>query len=545
MNKSSDGTKEGTKRKPLCVLIVMDGFGIRSDQYGNAILKAQTPNLDALWSSCPHALLKASGNEVGLPRGNPGNSEVGHLNMGAGQIVYQNLARINDSIRTGEFAKIPNLIKAFKEVKKRKVKLHLMGILSAGGVHGHIEHLFEIMKICKDRKVEPYVHVFLDGMDTDSKDGYIYLSMLNAKIRDLGVGKIASISGRFYAMDRNFRWERTKEAYNAMLGFGKRTATESMDILQKAYGEGEDDFLFTPTTMVDTEGKPVGAIESNDIVIFYNYREDRARQITQAFVLEENWKGFERKNRPENIYFLTMTGYEENLPVQILFEPHYIETTVASVVSEAGYTQLHMAETEKSAHVSYFFNGGREAPHKGEEFFSIPSPKVKSYAETPAMSAEIVRDEAVYRIELGKYNFVLINFANPDMLGHTGVFDATVEAIELIDKCVRDVAESTINSGGCIIITGDHGNPDVMIDELTGSVDTAHTLNSVPLIIAHGLKEFPLCKNPRKIGTGEGAEEKGILADVGVTVLTLMGLQPTEEMTGMDLFPFITGSDPT
>ncbi|MBN2100760.1 2,3-bisphosphoglycerate-independent phosphoglycerate mutase [Candidatus Dojkabacteria bacterium] len=526
------------KKKP-CVLIILDGLGIKDGDGGNAVLLADTPTLDSLWTRCPHALLKASGNEVGLPRGNPGNSEVGHLNIGAGQIVYQSLSRINDSIRTGKFANIPSLVNAMEEVGKRGTNLHLVGILSAGGVHGHIEHLFELMKICAQRKIDPFIHVFLDGRDTNSKDGYVYLSMLNAKIRDLGVGRIASMSGRWYAMDRNNRWERTEATYMAMLGKGEREAKSSMEILQQAYREGEDDYLFKPTTIVDDDGIPVGPVQDRDVVIFYNYREDRARQITKAFVLDK-WDGFKRKKLVKDLHFLTMTGYEENLPVEVLFKSHHIRSTVSSVLSSAGMTQLHIAETEKSAHVTYFFNGGREDPNEGEEFFSIPSPKVKLYSETPKMSAEIVRDEVVYRLGLGSYDFVLVNFANPDMLGHTGVLDATVQAVEFVDQCVRDIVQKVIEMRGQFLVTADHGNCDVMIDELTGAVDTAHTLYPVPIVVGRGMKVFPPAEKSVKIGTGTGAVERGILADVGVTILSMLGLQPTSDMTGMDLLPFLT-----
>jgi 2,3-bisphosphoglycerate-independent phosphoglycerate mutase len=541
MKSSKKAEQKAQKKpiKPLCVMMVLDGLGAREETYGNAVANADTPFLDSLWTNCPHALLKASNNEVGLPRGYTGNSEVGHLNMGAGQIVYQSLSKINDSIRIGEFGKIPTLVNTLKEVKKRGSKLHLMGILSAGGIHGHIEHLFELMKICRDKKIDPYIHVFLDGRDTGEKDGYIYLNMLNAKIRDFGVGKIASISGRWYAMDRNKRWERVKAAYNAMLGRGERTSRSSMGILQQAYQKGEHDSIFVPTTMVDKDDKPVGPVEDNDVMIFYNYREDRAREITKAFV-KDPWEGFKRENKPENLHFLTMTGYEENLPVEVLFEPQNIKSTISGVVADAGFKQLHMAETEKSAHISYFFNGGRERPHDGEEFFTIPSPKVQQYNEVPEMSAEVIRDEVVYRIELNKYNFILINFANPDMVGHTGDLNATIEGVEVVDKCVGDIIKATIDAGGDFLITADHGNCDLMINELTGSMDRSHTLNPVPVIIGRGLNSMPApSKDDIKIGTGADAIERGILADVGTTALALMGLEPTDDMSGINILPFI------
>lgn len=532
-------TRQQPAQSPLCVLIIMDGLGIRGDDYGNAVISSKTPVIDSLWTHCPHALLKASGNEVGLPGGYSGNSEVGHLNIGAGQIMYQSLAKINDSIRVGDFPKIPSLVKTFREVKKRKKKLHLMGILSAGGVHGHIEHLFELMRIAKEHDISPYIHVFLDGRDTGIKDGYIYLNMLNAKIHGLGVGKIASICGRWYAMDRNKRWERTEAAYNALIGRGERTAKFPMAILQDAYKQGEHDSIFVPTTIVEDDGNPVGPIGDDDVVIFFNYREDRTRQITKAF-MKDPWEGFARSYLPRNIKFLAMSGYEENLPVDVLFEPQRIENTIASVVSSAGMTQLHIAETEKSAHISYFFNGGREDPYTGEDVFVIPSPKVKDYASTPAMSSEIIRDEVLYRLDLGLYNFVLVNLANPDMLGHTGNFVSTISAVEIMDKCIGDIINATIMRGGDFIITSDHGNCDLMINELTGSVDRAHTLNPVPLIIGKNLKQMPVVENMLKIGTGKNAIERGILSDVGTTALSLLGLNPTMDMTGIDLLPFIT-----
>lgn len=521
----------------------MDGLGVIDKEAGNAVLKAKTPTLDALWTQFPHARLKAAGNDVGLAQGEPGNSEVGHLNIGAGQIVYQSLPRIDEAIRTGKFAKLPKLKEAFKEVKKRKSKLHLMGILSAGGVHGHIEHLFKLLEICRSEDVDPYIHIILDGRDSGLRDGYIFLNMLQANISEFKLGKIATICGRQYSMDRDHRWERTEAAYNAMEGKGQRTAKDPMDILQKAYNAGENDQTFTPTTMLGEDGKPVGTVDDNDVVIFYNYREDRARQITKAFVLED-FDGFKRDHWPKNLYFLTMTGYERGLPVHVLFEPHDIKSTLSSIVSDAGLTQLHIAETEKYAHISYFFNGGIEEPHKGEEFFNIPSPKVFDYSTTPAMSAEIIRDEAVYRIKSGKYNFVLINFANPDMLGHTGNFEATIKSLEVMDKCLKDILDAVVLMNGSFVVTSDHGNCEAMVDEITGEVNTAHTSNPVPVIIAKPGSKIDWKNNTVKIGTQDAnAEPVGILADIAPTVLTMMGLKPSPEMTGLDLLSVLGGSD--
>jgi 2,3-bisphosphoglycerate-independent phosphoglycerate mutase len=326
-----------------------------------------------------------------------------------------------------------------------------------------------------------------------------------------------------------------------MVGKGKQEAHDPMEALQEGYKKGENDQIFTPTTIVDESGKPVGPVQDDDVVIFYNYREDRARQITKAFVLDD-FDPFERDPRPKNLYFLTMTGYEEGLPVEVLFEPHIIKSTLSSIISDAGYTQLHMSETEKYAHISYFFNGGVEKPHEGELFFNIPSPKVFDYSDTPAMSAEVIRDEAVNRIESGKYNFVMMNFANPDMLGHTGDFDATVESIQIMDKCVRDVIDAIQKMGGDFIITADHGNCEEMIDESTNEVNTSHSINPVPLIICNEGKKIEYDRDDAvKIGTGEDSVERGILADVAPTILGLMGLEPTEDMTGIDILPVLKG----
>jgi 2,3-bisphosphoglycerate-independent phosphoglycerate mutase len=527
MNTTSSG-------KPLAVLIILDGLGVKESKVGNAVLAAKTPTLDALWTTNKHALLKAAGKEVGLSQGDPGNSEVGHLNLGAGQIVYQSLPRIDEHIRTGKFAEIPALQETFKEQKKRKSKLHIMGLLSATGIHAHIEHLFELMDICEKKRVEPYIHVILDGRDTGLKDGYLFLSMLKAKISESG-GTIASICGRRFSMDRDNKWERTEAAYNAMVGKGERTATEAMEVLQDAYAAGENDQIFTPTTMVDDSGKPVGPVEDNDVMIFYNFREDRARQITKAFALDE-LDSLKRDPKAENIYFLAMMGYEDGLPVQVLFEAFTINTTLSSIISDAGMTQLHIGETEKYAHVTYFFNGGVEKPHEGEEFFNIPSPKVFDYDEVPEMSAYIIRDEAVNRIRSGKYNFVMMNFANPDMLGHTGNFEATVKGIEVCDECVKDVVTAIYEMGGGFVLTADHGNSEEMVDEVTGEVNTAHTNNSVPVILSPGGDKIEYPSDAIKIGTGEGAVERGIIADIAPTILGMLGLEPSSEMTGIDLF---------
>ncbi|MEA3357236.1 MAG: 2,3-bisphosphoglycerate-independent phosphoglycerate mutase, partial [Patescibacteria group bacterium] len=463
--------------------------------------------------------------------------------IGTGQVVQQSLPRINKAIKDKRFALIPSVAKTFDEVEKSKSDLHLVGVLSTAGVHGHIEHLFALMKICKKRGIDPFIHVILDGRDTGLNDGYMFLNMLNAKIKDLGIGRIASMCGRFYSMDRDKRWDRTEVGYNAMLGNGMRSAVNPDDVLQEAYKNGENDQIFTPTTIINEDGSNVGVVKDDDVIILYNYREDRVRQLIRAFV-QKNFDKFPQESRPCNLYFLSMTSHDRGLPVKHIFKPPEIKTCVASVVSDngfnkvirnAGYTQLHISETEKMAHISYFFNGGVGKPHKGEELFVVPSPKVFDYAETPMMSADIVRDEVVFRLNKGMYNFVLINFANPDMLGHTGDLDAAIEGIELVDGYVGDVVRAVIKRNGSFIITADHGCCETMINEKTGEVDVAHTANPVPVIICKNCKEIKKFQSPHKIGTGPKSVKKGIIADLGVTVLSMLGLEPTDEMTGVNL----------
>ena len=521
------------KPNPFVVLIIMDGLGIRESETGNAVLAAKTPTIDYLWTNHSHALLKAAGKEVGLSQGDPGNSEVGHLNMGSGQIVYQSQPRIDEHIHMGKFEDIPALEETFDVVRRRKTNMHLVGLLSAAGVHAHIEHLFELLRICAKKKIDPYIHVILDGRDTGLKDGYLYLNMLNAKMQELKIGKIASICGRRFAMDRDHKWEQTERAYRAMTGSGERTAVDAMEVLQGSYAAGENDQNFTPTTMVDEGGQPIGVVGEGDAVIFFNYREDRARQLTKAFAVEE-FDGFERE-KIKDLHFLTMTGYEKGLPVSVLFDPFIILSTISSIVSEAGYTQLHASETEKYAHVTYFFNGGVEEPHQGEEFLNVPSPKVFDYVETPEMSAEKLTQEVINKINTKTFNFIVMNYSNPDMLGHTGSLEQTVKGIEFMDTCIREVVEAIVAQGGTFIVTADHGNCEEMVDELTGEVNTTHTSNPVPVMICQDCKGIVPGGNVTKVGTGKDAVERGILADIAPTVLSLMGLQPGPDMTGIDL----------
>lgn len=526
--------------KKTVVLMILDGMGVRKEKIGNAVIKAKTPVMDSLWTQYSHCLLDASEKAVGLPPGYAGHSEVGHLNIGSGQIVYQVLTQIGEAIRTKRFMKNPVLVDSLRNAKKKKKAVHFLGILSPGGVHGHIDHLFRLMEICKDYGISPFIHVILDGRDTGPQDGYLYLNMLESKVEELGVGKVASVSGRKFAMDRNKNWDRTAKTYYAMLGRGERKSKDVLNLVNESYRAGENDQTFIPTTVVDESEKPVGVVEDGDVVIFYNYREDRSRQLTKAFITEES-NGIERDGGPVNLDFITMTGYEEGLEAKVLFEPFRPENTVSDVISRAGLSQFHVSETEKYAHVTYFFNGGREQPHSGEEFKLIPSPDVFNYADTPDMSIKPVTEEAVKAIKSKKYDFILINFANPDMLGHTGNFEATVESLETMDGMVKKVMDAVIESNADFIVTSDHGNCDQMVDEITGDPNTMHSLSPVPFIVGKNETSFKILDNPDKIGTGQDSNVRGILADVGVTILKMLDLEATDDMTGINLIPLIEG----
>ena len=525
--------------RKFVTLIIMDGFGIHPDPEGNAVLAAKTPFLDTVWTYGRSTLIHASGTHVGLPSEEAGNSEVGHLNIGAGQVVYQTLPRINDAISAKELDTNPVIKEMIDLVHKRGTQLHLTGVLSAAGVHGHIKHLFSLLEVCKAYGIDPYIHIMLDGRDTGQKDGYLYVSKLVEKIDELGVGKIASIMGRFYGMDRDSRWERTKLAYECMVGIADETFVDPREIVQKSYTLGEDDEHFKPRVCVDAQGLPVGVVKEGDAVLFWNFREDRSRQLTKVFV-QKDFTHFSRRNYPNDIYFATMTGYEEGLTANVVFPPLPVKKSLAEYLSENGKKQIHISETEKYMHVTYFFNGGIEAPHEGEDFFNIPSPKVDNYAQVPEMSALLIRDEAVRRIKdiaTNDYSFILMNFANPDMVGHTGDFNAAVRSNEIVDECVRDVTKETLAMGGAVVITADHGNCETMINRVTKEIDIAHTNNPVPLILLNDMEEvYPKAGIPiRKIGTGPNARQTGLLADIAPTCLGLIGMETPANMTGVDL----------
>ncbi len=412
-------------------------------------------------------------------------------------------------------------------------------MLSPAEVHGHIKHLFSLMEICKANGLNPYIHIFFDGRDTPPKDGFLYLNKLNEKIRELGVGKIASIHGRFYAMDRDNRWERIKLAYDAMVGLSPETFQDPVVALQSSYANNITDEFVKPAVAVDSQGHPIGAVKKNDILLFWNFREDRARELSKAFISKE-FNHFVRRNYPENLYLVTMTGYEEGIDAHVIFPPKEVKLPIAEYISNLGFNQLHISETEKNMHVTYFFNGGVEDNHPGEDFFNIPSPRVENYATIPQMSSPIIRDEVVKRIkayDVYQYKFIVINFANPDMLGHTGDYNATVFGNEIVDQLTADITKVTLSMGGAMVITADHGNCETMINRVTKEIDIAHTNNPVPLILLSSLDEITPKAGDKmiKVGTGVNAHATGLLADVAPTCLGLIGLDIPDSMTGVDL----------
>ncbi|MCI9087731.1 MAG: 2,3-bisphosphoglycerate-independent phosphoglycerate mutase [Clostridia bacterium] len=503
------------RRKPM-MLMILDGFGINDNEKANAVKLANTPNIDKLMKIWPTTEIYTSGLKVGLPDGQMGNSEVGHTNIGAGRIVYQDLTRITKSIEDGDFFSIKEITGAIENCKKNHSKLHIMGLLSDGGVHSHIRHLVALLEVAKRKDFDDvYVHCFLDGRDTPPASGESYISQLEEKMKEKEVGKIASISGRFYAMDRDKRWERVEKAYNALVKGQGEKATSAISAIESSYQQEVFDEFVLPTVICNSNNDPVATIQDKDSVIFFNYRPDRAREITRSLV-DLEFDGFTTK--PLDLYYVCFTQYDETIPnVQIAFKPESLKNTFGEYVSNQGLSQLRIAETEKYAHVTFFFNGGEEKQYPGEDRILVPSPKVQTYDMQPEMSAVEVTDKVVESIESDKYDCIILNYANPDMVGHTGNLEAAIKAIETIDECVERVVSAIEEKNGIILMTADHGNAEQMIDYKTGEPHTAHTTNVVPLVL---------------IGV-EGVQLKtGKLADLAPTMLDLMGLQKPEEMAG-------------
>ena len=501
-------------KKPV-VLCIMDGFGITPNTDGNAIETAKTPNLTKFFSENPFTTIGASGLDVGLPDGQMGNSEVGHTNICAGRVVYQMLVKISKSIEDGTFFEIEPLKKAIENCKKHDSALHLFGLLSDGGVHSHIEHLVGLIKMAKKYGLEKvYVHGFMDGRDVSTTSGIGFVDDLENEMAKIGVGKIATLSGRFYAMDRDFAWDRVSKAYAAMvLGEGEM-ADNAHDAMQKSYDNGVTDEFVVPTVICKD-----GTIKPNDSVVSFNFRPDRARQITRTFV-DESFDGFERKNGFFPLNFVCMTQYDETMPnVTVAFPPEELKMTLGEYLASENKTQLRIAETQKYAHVTFFFNGGEEKTFDGEDRILIQSPDVPTFDLMPEMSAYPVCDAVCEQIKSGKYDAVILNFANCDMVGHTGVFDAAVKAVEAVDECVGKVVDATLSLDGAVLITADHGNADCMIGD-DGNPFTPHTTNPVP---------FCVVGYPCELKSG------GRLADIAPTMLKVLGLPQPDEMTGESL----------
>jgi 2,3-bisphosphoglycerate-independent phosphoglycerate mutase len=504
------------------VLIILDGWGYREDMGGNAIAAANTPVMKSLWAAYPHTLIRTSGKDVGLPDGQMGNSEVGHLNIGAGRVVPQELVRISDAVEDESLYRNAALLKLCQNVQNASGKLHLVGLCSEGGVHSHIDHLVGLVKFAKLQGFQDVcIHAITDGRDTPPTSGIREIEKLQAEIDRIGVGHIVTISGRYYAMDRDHRWDRVEKAYRVMTQGGEGAGLSAVDVLKASYAEGVTDEFIVPVRLAP------GAVAAGDGVIFFNFRPDRARQLTQAFV-DPKFTGFER-DLVQPLNFLTFTQYDPSLSVSVAFEPQNLDNILGEVLSRNNLKQFRTAETEKYAHVTYFFNGGLEAPFPGEDRELVPSPMVMTYDQKPEMSAEAVTDVAIAATNKKEYSLIVINYANPDMVGHTGQMDATVTALEAVDRAVGRLLESVNRAGGTAIIIADHGNAEQMWDD-HGNPWTAHTTNPVPFILVEG--------EGRKIpghGTDVALREDGRLADIAPTILDILQLPQPSEMTGRSL----------
>lgn len=537
--------------KPV-VLIIMDGWGIASAGPGNAVTQAKTPTFDNFWAAYPRTQLIASAEAVGLPKNENGNSETGHLNLGAGQIVFQDLPRINMAIADASFFQKSAFKAAAEHVRKNQSSLHLLGLIGSAGVHSSLEHLLALIHFAKQEDLPKlFLHLFTDGRDSPPASALTYIDRAEAELKKISLGKIASLCGRYWAMDRDNRWERTQKAYDALtIGKGK-FASSPTEGIKASYKEGKTDEFLEPIILTDKNKKPLGLIENNDAAIFFNYRIDRPRQLTKAFILADFEKlviekaafdpyaeryglrlyevpkrttTFKRAKKFQNLFFVTMTEYEKGLPAKVAFPPTPVKMPLTRVLSEKGLRQLHIAETEKERFVTYYFDGQRENSFPGEERIEIPSPKVATYDKKPEMSADEVTQELINRFKTETYDFVVVNYANPDMVGHTGVLSAGIKACEVVDECLGKVVHTVLSLGGSCLITADHGNVEEMINLTTGEVDTEHSNNPVPLIVVGS-----------RLGNQPQNLPQGILADVAPTILNLMEINQPELMTGRSL----------
>ncbi|WP_026072772.1 2,3-bisphosphoglycerate-independent phosphoglycerate mutase [Nodosilinea nodulosa] len=508
---------------PPMVLIILDGWGYRENADGNAVAAAKTPVMDSLWAAYPHTLIRTSGKDVGLPDGQMGNSEVGHLNIGAGRIVPQELVRISDAVEDGTLQENEALLEVCQAVRYRNSKLHLVGLCSEGGVHSHLSHLFGLLEMAKAQDIDQVcIHVITDGRDTKPTEGKVAVQKIQDFVDKLGLGRLVTLSGRYYAMDRDNRWDRVEKAYRVMTDPGQGSGQTAMEALLASYDQEINDEFVEPVRLAP------GAIAPEDGVIFFNFRPDRARQLTQALV-DPNFKGFERE-LVAPLSFVTMTQYDPEMPVKVAFQPQNLSNILGEVVANHGLRQFRTAETEKYAHVTYFFNGGLEEPLEGEDRELVSSPMVATYDRAPAMSAEAVTQTAIAAIEKGIYSLVVINYANPDMVGHTGQMEATVTALQAVDHQLGQLINSIGKAGGTAIIIADHGNAELMWDE-NHKPWTAHTTNPVPFILVEGEK----LKVPA-YGGDVNLRQDGRLSDIAPTILQILGLPQPQEMTGRSMF---------
>ncbi len=506
--------------KQPTALIILDGFALREETYGNAIAQANKPNFDRYWEQYPHTTLTASGEAVGLPEGQMGNSEVGHLNIGAGRTVYQSLTRVNVAIREGEFQRNETFVNAINHVKQKGSNLHLFGLLSDGGVHSHINHMFALLRLAAKEGIENvYIHAFLDGRDVGPQTAKGYIEQTYKVIEEAGVGQFATVSGRYYSMDRDKRWDRVEKCYRAMVYGEGPTYKNAYECVEDSYANGIYDEFVLPSVIVREDETPVATINDDDAIIFYNFRPDRAIQIARVFT-NDDFREFDRGSKVPHIpEFVCMTQFSETVGGYVAFKPTNLDNTLGEVISQAGLKQLRIAETEKYPHVTFFFSGGREAEFPGEERILINSPKVATYDLQPEMSIYEVTDALVKEIEADKHDAIILNFANCDMVGHSGMMEPTIKAVEATDECLGRVVEAILAKGGTALITADHGNAD---EELTaeGQPMTAHTTNPVPFIITKEAVQL---------------REDGILGDIAPTMLTVLGLEQPKEMTGKTL----------
>ena len=509
--------------KPL-LLVVLDGWGLRAEREANAIALAGTPNMDALANEFPHTALKTSGLAVGLPDGQMGNSEVGHTNLGAGRIVYQDLVRINRAIEDGAFFSNPVLQEAVKRAKSGSGTLHLLGLFSDGGVHSHVDHLHALLELARREGVpRAFVHAFLDGRDTPPRSALEYMQSFEKRLGETGYGKVATVCGRFYAMDRDKRWDRVEQAYRMMTRGEGYKATSGVQAVQDAYARDENDEFVKPTVVLNGGGEPRAKIRDGDAVVFFNFRADRAREITRALVID-GFRDFDPSPRPRLSYYACLTEYDETFGLPVAYGPDQPTRIFPELVADAGIAQLRCAETEKYAHVTFFFNGGREVQFPLEDRILVPSPRdVKTYDEKPQMSAPEVTDKLVAAIDSRKYGFIVVNFANADMVGHSGKLDAAIKAVRAVDECVGKLWTAAKRAGMAMMVTADHGNAEMMTDPVTGQPHTAHTLGPVPFILA-----APDLKGAR-------LRAEGVLADVAPTAMQVMGMKQPPEMKGLGL----------